>query len=142
MSQDEKKVIIPESEIVAYRQKIRRPKWEYWIVAVIVVLAAGYISFAVHAEVNHIRAAFTRQQLLELRSAMIMYYVNERSFPPNLATLVKTPSKDAKTGNLIYLLENLKLDDEGRPIDPMGHLYLYDNSSGKVSSVSPCCKNW
>lgn len=142
MSQDEKKVIIPESEIVAYRQKIHRPKWEYWIVAVIVTLAVGYVSFAVYAEINRVRAAFTRQQLLELRSAMIMYYVNERRLPPNLAALVRTPSKDARTGNLIYLLENLKLDDEGRPIDPMGHLYLYDNSSGKISSVSPCCKNW
>lgn len=120
----------------------RRPWWEYGIVGAVALAAAWYIFLAAVAQVEHVRQIQLRQELRQIRNAVILYAGLYKMPPPDLATLARVQVEDHAGGQPFRLIEGVRLDARGQMIDPLGYPYLYDRDAGTVRSQAPCCCYW
>ena len=120
----------------------RRPLWEYVLLLFFVGLALYAIIFVGYQQTRHYREMMLRQQLWQIRSAILIYYTLHDALPPDLKSLVMSQISDPRAGVFFPLLEGVRVDDAGRTIDPLGYPYAYDASEGRVKSVAPCCSDW
>jgi hypothetical protein len=75
-----------------------------------------------------------------LRSALLQYKILNHRNPETLKQL----TTDAYTidGKSHPFLEKLSMNQEGKAVDPFGHIYAYDAKSGWVASTTPGCERW
>jgi hypothetical protein len=120
----------------------RRPLWEYFVLFPLIALSFYAAIFLGHQQVVHVREMLLRQQLWQMRNAVTIYFVMHEGMPPNLKALAMAQVADKRGGVFFPLLENVRIDDEGQVIDPLGYPYNYNEATGKVTSTAPCCSNW
>ena len=122
--------------------KRHRPLWEYGLLLFFIGIALYAIIFIGYQQARHVREMLLRQQLWQIRNAVLIYYTLHDEMPPDLKTLVMAQISDPRASIFFPLLEGVVLDEQGRAIDPLGYPYVYDPSVGKVRSVAPCCQDW
>lgn len=106
------------------------------------MLAVGTFYWLERNQRNHLRSMLLRQQLWQIRNAVIAYSTNNSALPPDLKSLAEATFVDPSTGNIIPMMENIGRDSEGRLVDTFGNPFNYDPSTGRVSSITPCCRDW
>lgn len=119
----------------------RRPRWEYVVVAVVLVVVGVSIAVTYDQQVKHFRQVMVRQQLWQIRNAVLMYNTLYRNIPPDLVTLARTTVKDPRSSIDFPLLENVRVEGN-KVFDPLGYEFDYNSIVGTVSSRAPCCTLW
>lgn len=137
----EQKDVIEEEEISL--KKLLMPRLRrlcYYLIPLLVM--AGFILWLRYSQERHISEMMTRQQIWQIRNALLVYYVLFESKPPDLETLAHTKFIEPTTGKEIMFMDGVKFDKKGRMIDPLGYPYIYDIEKGMIYSTAPCCKDW
>jgi len=119
-----------------------RPLWEYFVLFPVLAISVYSTAYLFSQQVEHYRQIMLRQQLWQIRNAIIIFHVLNTEMPPDLASLAHTTVEDARGRISFPLLEGVVIDQDGRVIDPLGYPYKYDSRTGKVTSQAPCCQYW
>lgn len=107
--------------------------------AVLLLMLASWIR---HSQTQHLRKMLLRQQLWQLRSAVLIYSSRFGAMPRELAVLEQTSVTPPQGGKPIRLMEDVPKNGRGDYLDPLGYPYRFDPTSGTVASTAPCCSNW
>lgn len=132
---DDKLTILEDSD------RKKRPKWEYVLFGAMFGAVLWILIVAVSSEIHHIQKMRLRNQLWQMRNAIIIYYVVNGNFPPNISKLVEAKVENPD-GSVRPLLEHIKVNRDGEVVDPLGYNYIYNSVTGSVLTAAPCCKDW
>lgn len=123
---------------------VDRPDHRLRKVALIVLLlvAAAVGLWVRDSQRTHLKEIMIRQQLWQLRNAVMVYHAKHGFLPKDLSVVLETSYTDPVTGKEVKLVENIGRDDQGRVVGPLGYPYTYDPVTGIVQSEAPCCRNW
>jgi hypothetical protein len=91
---------------------------------------------------THLKEIMLRQQLWQLRNAVMVYHAKHGALPKNLEVLLETAYADPVSGKKVRLVENVGKDEQGRVVGPLGYPYDYDPVMGTIKSQAPCCRDW
>jgi hypothetical protein len=109
---------------------------------ILFALVLGVFLWIRHSEEKHLEQMLLRQQLSQLRNAVVIYMAQNSRFPTDLKALAMATLPTPGGGAPQPLLQGIGTDKEGRLVDPMGYPYIYDPVSGMVSTTAPCCRIW
>jgi hypothetical protein len=116
------------------------PRHIFLIVLFLVAAAIGF--WLQHSQKQHFKEIAVRQQIWQIRNALVAYRAKFSDAPADLGTLAHAVFADPSTGKEIPLLDGVQLDKDGQMIDPLGYPYIYDRVRGAVFSTAPCCRDW
>lgn len=102
----------------------------------------GFMQWIRHSQEQHLQKIMLRQQLWQMRSALLLYNTQFGKMPSDLDALARATVKVSNAGSSMTLVENLRRDGKGRIVDPLGYPYRYDPRSGVIASSAPCCQHW
>lgn len=118
------------------------PKLRHVLLVVLFLAAAVFVFWLQQSQRQHFKEIEVRQQIWQIRNALITYRARFNDAPADLDALAHAVFTDSATGNVIPLMDGVKFDKSGNMIDPLGYPYVYDRERGTVFSTAPCCKNW
>jgi len=124
------------------KPKKGRAKYEVIIVVVLIVVAvvAGLALSKMRGKVDNDRLLMS--ELEQMRSAITMYKMINKTNPPSLEGLVKQTYTFKPGDTPKPYLPNIKPGKNGKFIDPFGNPYKYDVAKGWVLSTTPKYANW
>lgn len=102
----------------------------------------GIYSYVRYIQALHVKELLLRQQVMQLRTALMEYMLLYREPPKDLAELKGVMVNDEPGKMKFPLVDGLGVDATGVAVDPLGKPYIYDKATGRISSASPCCRDY
>lgn len=110
----------------------------YGIIGATVVVAFLLTGFNIRGEQKAQKEYAMIYQLKQLREAVQIYQITNKSLPPELkAALVVS-----RDGKAVPIQWSFKKDSAGNPVDPFGTPYAFNGKSGWVSSKTHGYESW
>lgn len=134
--------LIEDEDVESQKRGRRRSLWEYFVLFPLIALSFYSVAYLFRGQVTHYRKIMLRQQLFQIRNALLVYHVLNSRFPSDLSILAGESVADPRGGINFSLLEGVKIDEKGSVLDPLGYPYTYSSATGRVSSGAPCCHSW
>ena len=120
----------------------RRPLWEYFVIIPVVALSLMVTVSLFRKEMSHVRQMMLRQQLLQIRSGILVYHALNHMLPSDLRTLAYARTVAVPGGESFPLVEGIGFNGNGEAVDSLGYPLRYNPSTGRVASTAPCCQYW
>lgn len=125
-----------------FGKRVKRPLYEKFIIMA-VVAASIFTAISVYSsESKFFKDRILMYELESMRSAVITYKLLNKSNPSDLQQLVHMKYSFSLNEKDRQYLGNVHTDKEGFPIDPFGNRYVYDRTSGWVTSTTEGYKDW
>lgn len=119
-----------------------RPKYEWVIIAVVLVVGI-VVAFGIYTKRDTTRKArLLISELSEVRSAVATYKMLNRANPPSLETLTRLSYAFEPNSPARPYLKDVKAAKDGKVLDPFGNTYAYDAKTGWTKSATKGYENW
>lgn len=109
------------------------------IIVLIMVFVLVVISIHQYLKITeYAKIAAYKEDVQEINTALILYRLKYGRFPENLSILAKSGylKKRIINGKMQYIknkfIKNIKVDNEGYPLSPLGKRFIYDKKEGRI----------
>ncbi len=109
------------------------------VIVLIMVFVLAVISIHQYLKITkYAKIAAYKEDVQEINAALILYRLKYGKFPGNLSVLAKSGylKKEAINGETQYVkkkfIKNIKIDNEGYPLSPLGKRFIYNKKEGRV----------
>ncbi len=120
--------------------KIKRKSYEIVIVTIVVSLAVVLAVSLYASRAKYRKGDMLSRELSTMRSALTTYKLLNKRNAADINALVGSDYE--MDGVKRTYLDMLPMSEDGKIIDPFGNPYLYNPSTGWISSVTPGYERW
>ncbi len=106
----------------------------------ILLIAVGTLGTRLYLNNKEVDEQSLMAQLQSIRTSIHLYAVLNKTFPPNLQTLI-TQKYTIGSRTSLYLT-GVEVDDQNYPMDPLGHRFEYDPTTGRVWPGTEAYQLW
>ena len=131
--------LLDQEEESEFERQRRQRRWPFLLFLLAIALVVLWIT---PSQQQHIREMLVRQQVQQIRVALMLYRARFNEAPSSLKVLADARFIDPRSGMAIPYLEGVRFNRDGRMVDPMGYPYDYDAQQSLVRSTAPCCSKW
>lgn len=120
--------------------KPKRRKREIFAVVLIVLIAVLVLGVKFHMNNKAAKEAALLAELQNVRTSVELYITLNKTLPADMKALVDQKyTMGEKNGNY---LTGAKIGKNGLPVDPFGNDFVYNPSTGKVTSGTKGYEGW